>query len=79
MVGIPKALSLASSRTDITLHWLSNGVELLSDDKKQSFRGRVYAECRGEYSESMKKLSYVLSFGLVRSSGYDSGWVEFKK
>jgi len=77
--NVPKALALATSRSDITWNWLSNGAKSSFDDNKQLFRGRVSAECRGEYSESMKRLSYVLSFGLVRSRGYDSGWVEFKR
>lgn len=76
---VPKALALATRRSDITWNWLSDGAKVSFDDSKQLFRGRVSAECRGEYSESMKRLSYVLSFGLVRSSGYDSGWVEFKR
>lgn len=79
VIEIPKALALASNRSDISTAWLSKGAESVNSKVDRAFRGRVSAECRGEYSESMKRLSYVLSFGLVRSTGYDSGWLEFKQ
>lgn len=78
VTDVPKALAIASNRSDIPLSWLSRGKEL-GEVERQRFRGRVSAECRGEYSESMKRLSYILSFGLRKSSGYDSGWVEFER
>lgn len=79
VTDIPRALAMASNRSDITWSWLSDSSGPPFDDPRQVFRGRVLAECRGEYSESMKRLSYILSFGIVRSAGYDSGWVEFKR
>ena len=79
VTDVQKAIQLASGRSDLTLEWLTKGSEVASSSLGPAYRGRVYAECRGEYSQSMRRLSYILSFGLVRSGGYDSGWVEFKE
>ena len=38
---------------------------------------RVWSECRGEYNETLERISYLVSFGLVRTSGFDSGWFDF--
>lgn len=39
---------------------------------------RTISECKGQYNESMERLSYVLSLGLVSTSGFDSGWITFR-
>jgi len=39
---------------------------------------RVISECQGQYSETLQQISYFLSLGLVRTSGFDSGWISFQ-
>lgn len=49
-----------------------------SDQAAQSYvTVRVLSECKGEYDPIMSKLSYFLSLGLIRISGFDSGWIHF--
>lgn len=38
---------------------------------------RVKSSCLGEYNETFENISYVLTLGLVRLGGFDSGWVDF--
>ncbi len=38
---------------------------------------RAFSECRGEYSKTLEELSYYLSFGLLRLSGFSTGWKKF--
>ena len=39
---------------------------------------RVVSECRGSYTQALSRLSYFLSLGLLRTSGSDTGWVDFQ-
>ena len=39
---------------------------------------KVRSECRGEYSGTMERISHILSFGLIRVSGFDTGWTDFQ-
>jgi hypothetical protein len=51
-------------------------------DKEPSPRGyvgvRLLTQCKGVNNETLERLSYFLSLGMVRTSGFDSGWVSFK-
>lgn len=38
---------------------------------------RVNVECKGEMSKVQRRLSEVLTFGLVEMRGEDSGWINF--
>lgn len=73
-----KAIEYIVNRSDISYEWLSGGEYSEKNGNQRSvIRSKVKADCKGEYSESMQRLSYILSFGLVSPAGYDSGWVEF--
>jgi hypothetical protein len=39
---------------------------------------RLLTQCKGVNNETLERLSYFLSLGMVRTSGFDSGWVSFK-
>ena len=39
---------------------------------------RLRVQCRGSLNETLEKLSYFLTLGLIRSHGYDSGWMDFQ-
>ena len=50
-----------------------------SYDKDRLFlRARLLSKCQGEISETWTRLSYYLSFGLIRIENYDSGWQNYK-
>lgn len=39
---------------------------------------RVTSECQGQYNRTLAAISKVLSFGLARIHGFDTGWIDFK-
>lgn len=40
-------------------------------------RARAFSECHGEYSSTLKTLSYYLSLGLIRLGGFNTGWNDY--
>jgi hypothetical protein len=38
---------------------------------------RLVASCKGEFSETLSRVSYLLSLGLMRTSGFTTGWHNF--
>ncbi|MBX7137263.1 MAG: DUF4390 domain-containing protein [Oligoflexia bacterium] len=38
---------------------------------------RAFGECRGEYSELMSKIGYFITFGMVKVSAFNTGWIDF--
>ena len=47
------------------------------DRDKLYLRARLLSKCQGELSETWTRLSYYLSFGLIRIEGFDSGWQSY--
>jgi hypothetical protein len=39
---------------------------------------RVYSECKGDTNRTVARISSILTLGLLRLSGFDTGWVDFK-
>ena len=48
------------------------------DPDRLYLRARLLSKCQGELSETWTRLSYYLSFGLIRIEGFDSGWQTYK-
>jgi hypothetical protein len=46
-------------------------------NSRSYLQARAFSECRGEYSKTLEELSYYLSFGLLRLSGFSTGWKNF--
>ncbi len=40
-------------------------------------RVRLLSDCKGEYNETLARIGYFLSLGLIRFNESDSGWVTF--
>ena len=38
---------------------------------------RVTSECRGDFNKTLARISSFLTLGLVRVSGFDTGWLDF--
>ena len=75
--SLDDALAEAASVRRMPLSFLSNEGQLLTDRSRHYVALRVLSECRGEYSQTMERISYIVSLGLLRASGYDSGWIAF--
>lgn len=39
---------------------------------------RLFTQCKGVYNETFERISYFISLGLVKTNGFDSGWISFK-
>lgn len=48
-----------------------------SDRSKQRISLRVIEGCRGSYSSALRRISKVLTLGVVDIRGTDSGWIDF--
>jgi len=60
------ALTALAARDLSELGWVADG-------RRYYLRVRAVWECKGEYNELLARIPYVLTFGLVRVSGIDSG------
>lgn len=82
----PRRMSL-SSRSDaigaISAVKNLNLMKLAKDDPRYLetprayLNARVVSECKGEYSKTLTGISSVLTFGLVKIDGIDSGWIRY--
>jgi hypothetical protein len=48
-----------------------------ADGRRYYIKLRAVADCKGEYNELLARIPYLLTLGLVRVNGYDSGTVTF--
>ncbi|RIL03893.1 MAG: hypothetical protein DCC75_12810 [Proteobacteria bacterium] len=72
-----EALKRISIIEDLTLDFLSAGAQ--GRQQGRSYVGmRLLTDCRGEYNETLARISYFLSLGAIKSAGYDSGWIDFE-
>lgn len=78
-----RALELIRSVSAIALESfggdLAPGIALSDEKRSRSYlSARVISACRGDYSETLERISYFVSLGLLRTSGFDSGWIDFR-
>ncbi len=75
--SVEEAIKQATVVEFISLDFLDPEGLRNSEDRRSYVKARILTECRGEYSETFLRLSYLLSLGLIRTSGFDSGWIGF--
>lgn len=80
MADPQEILSLVSQVREITLEDL--GLDAKNEKRMRGADGRVRvkvrAECKGQYSKTLARVSYFLTLGILRLSGFNSGWVSFR-
>lgn len=73
-----KGLALARRSDEISLQFLSrNMTGERADNVPRYVRARVITDCRGDTGKTLRRLSYILSLGMIRTAGFDSGWIRF--
>ena len=77
MEALPRAVSEVTHISEVKLDWIDSDASHTLQQSRTGLRGRVIVECRGDYSESVKRLSSFLSLGLIRTNEFDSDWVKF--
>lgn len=75
--SVDDALKRLRTVEALPLQFLATDFEAKAATGKAYLDARVLTQCRGEYDATLARISYVLSLGLVRTSGYDSGWIQF--
>jgi len=72
-----EALDLVTSIKDMPLEYLSRGDTNYENSPKAYLGVKVAADCRGEYSETLARIGYFLTLGLVNVSAFNTGWSYF--
>ena len=52
--------------------------ESKSSDDRDYVSVRLISDCKGEYSQVAKRISTILTLGLIKVGSFDSGWVDFE-
>jgi len=47
------------------------------DPKQQFVNVRLTSDCKGEYNETLARIGYFLSLGIVRFNEHTTGWISF--
>ena len=62
----------------LPLQYLARGEPEYLDSERSYVSVRVSSECHGDYNKTLARISSFLTLGLVRLSGFDTGWLDFK-
>lgn len=62
---------------DVSLDGISGEGHDVKDVEGEYLDIRVVSECKGEYSQTLSRISSFLTLGLLQVSGFDTGWNEF--
>ncbi len=73
-----RAIDQVSHIPALPLSYLSQSDIKFMDRSGRYVSLRVLGECRGEYSEALAKIGYFLTLGMVKVSGFNSGWLDFE-
>ena len=72
-----EGLAAASNVSDLPLGFLSGGDQAFVSDPRLYVSARVLATCRGEYNETLARIGYFLTLGLVKVSAFNTGRIDF--
>lgn len=76
-LSIAEALGALVSLKGIPLQALGGHNEMSRARKPLSVWAKLDTGCRGEYNQTIARISYFLSLGLVKLSEHSTGWVEY--
>ena len=72
-----EGLAAVSNVSELPLEFLSEGDDEFEAETKLYVSARVLATCRGQYNETLARIGYFLTLGLVRISALNTGWIDF--
>ena len=75
--SLSEAAGEFSAVKQLPLLFLARGRKDYLHSRRSYLSARVSSKCLGEYSETLADISSVMTFGLVRINGFDTGWVDF--
>ena len=62
----------------LNLEFLAAGEPRYIGNRRAYVRVRAESHCKGDYNRTLARISSFLTLGLVRISGFDTGWTDFK-
>lgn len=74
---LEEALTALSSIDAMPLESFDNFKDGVIGSGREFISVRVVSDCKGEYNKALARISYFLTFGLMRISGFSTGWVDF--
>ena len=75
--SLEEGLSAVSNVNDLPLEFLSGGDADFVSQQRLFVSARLLATCRGEYNETLARIGYFLTLGLVKISALNTGWIDF--
>ncbi|MBN8550607.1 MAG: hypothetical protein J0M12_14925 [Deltaproteobacteria bacterium] len=75
--SLEKALGTVTTLTSPPLSSLGFNSSDFPQNRSPFLGVRVIADCKGDYNETIAKISNFLTLGLVDVGSFDSGWVAF--
>jgi hypothetical protein len=72
------ALSLVFRIPELRLQDIGFSIEQFPMRKAPFFGVRALADCKGDYNETLARISSFLTLGLIDFGSSDSGWVDFR-
>lgn len=72
------AMSLAFRIPELLLADLGFSADQFPADRTPFFGVRAVADCKGDYNETLARISSFLTLGLIDFGSSDSGWVDFR-
>lgn len=75
--SLEEGLSALSSVSGFPLDVLTDGDDSFMEASKLYVSARVVATCRGQYNETLARIGYLLTLGLVKISALNTGWIDF--
>lgn len=80
-VSLPATEDVASKMSSIEsmpLEFLGENDTEFVTQPRTFITVKVSSECKGEYNRTLSQLSRLLTLGLIKISGFDSGWTDFE-
>lgn len=78
IASLEEAVESLAAVQNLPISFLSRGDEGLLQSRRRYLSIRVLSACKGDYNETLARISSVISLGLVRVSGFNTGWVDFR-
>lgn len=76
--SLDQAFQKIESVRHVPFEYLGMDESARIEEGNSYLRARVVSDCKGERSETLNRLSSILSFGLVSPFTTDSGWITFQ-
>ncbi|NLF24805.1 MAG: DUF4390 domain-containing protein [Deltaproteobacteria bacterium] len=75
--SLEEAQAAMAEMEEVTLAELAGSESQYLNNSRVYLSARAQSRCKGSYNRTLAGISSFLTLGLVRISGFDTGWVDF--